>query len=240
MTSSNHDLAGKVVLVTGANTGIGRVTAEELARRGAKVYLACRSEEKTRPVLDGIRSNGGIAEFISLDLGDLASVRSAAVKFLATGDPLHVLVNNAGLAGTRGLTKDGFEITFGVNHLGPFLLTQLLLPVLRATAPARIVNVASKAHYEAKGIDFDALRTSTVSVTGLPEYAVSKLSNVLFTKELARGKAGAGVTSYSLHPRGDCVGCVAQCSLAGATYFDDVYEKQRRGCKDIIVVCDVR
>jgi NAD(P)-dependent dehydrogenase (short-subunit alcohol dehydrogenase family) len=200
MATEARDLTGKVFLVTGANTGIGRVTAETLARRGAKVFLACRSEEKTRPVLDAIRAAGGAAEFLALDLGSLASVRAAAQAFLDRGEPLHVLVNNAGLAGSRGQTKDGFELVFGTNHMGPFLFTTLLLPRLRESAPARIVNVSSKAHYDAKGIDWDALKRPTRTITSLHEYEVSKLCNVLFTKELARGKAGAGVRSYSLHP----------------------------------------
>jgi NAD(P)-dependent dehydrogenase (short-subunit alcohol dehydrogenase family) len=135
-----------------------------------------------------------------MDLGSLGSVRRAAESFLGRDEPLHVLVNNAGMAGSRGLTKDGFELVFGTNHLGPFLLTTLLLPRLRASAPARIVNVSSKAHYEAKRIDWDALRRPTRAITSLPEYEVSKLCNVLFTKELARGKAGPGVRSYVLHP----------------------------------------
>ena len=193
-------LAGKNILVTGANTGIGRVTAEVLAKRGAKVILACRSEEKTRPVLEAIRTAGGKADFLALDLADLDSVRAAAATWLAKGEPLHVLVNNAGLAGMRGATKQGFELTFGVNHLGTFLFTMLLLPRLRESKPARIVNVASKAHYDAKGISFAALQNTTRTVTGVPEYEVSKLCNVLFTRELAAGKAGDGVTSCSLHP----------------------------------------
>lgn len=190
------------MIVTGANTGIGRVSAEELARRGARVHLACRSEEKTRPVIDGIRGHGGDAEFLHLDLADLDSVRSAAERFLATGEPLHVLMNNAGLAGSHGLTRQGFEITFGTNHLGPFLFTKLLLPRLRESKPARIVNVASRGHYRAPGIDWEAQRKPTATTTGFPEYCVSKLCNVLFTKELARGRAGDGVRSYSLHPGG--------------------------------------
>jgi retinol dehydrogenase 12 len=193
-------MEGKNVLVTGANTGIGRVTAEVLARRGAHVTLACRSEEKTGPVIESIKNHGGSADFLALDLGDLASVTKAAETFLSRGKPLHVLVNNAGLAGVRGATKDGFEIAFGTNHLGHFLLTQKLLPLLRESAPARIVNVSSKSHYRAADIPFDHLRKPTRSGTGLPEYAVSKLCNVLFTKELSRGRAGKGVHSYALHP----------------------------------------
>jgi retinol dehydrogenase 12 len=200
MTEGARDLQGKVIIVTGANTGIGRVTAEVLARRGAKVFLACRSVDKAKPVLEGIRSAGGEAEIMALDLGSLASTRAAANKFLDRGEPLHVLVNNAGLAGQSGLTKDGFELVFGTNHLGPFLFTTLLLPRLRESAPARIVNVSSKAHLKAKGIDWSALDKPTRTITTLAEYEVSKLCNVLFTKELARGRAGEGVKSYALHP----------------------------------------
>ncbi|HSQ64978.1 MAG TPA: SDR family oxidoreductase [Polyangiaceae bacterium] len=196
---SEEDLTGKVVLVTGSNTGIGRVTAEQLALRGARVILACRSREKTQPVVDAIAAAGGDAELAELDLADLESVRSCADAILAKNEPLHVLVNNAGHA-SRGQTKQGFELIFGTNHLGHFLLTKLLLPRLRASAPARIVNVASTNHYGAKGIDFEALRRPTATLTAIEEYAVSKLCNVLFTKELARGRAGEGVRSYALHP----------------------------------------
>ncbi len=195
------DLAGKNVVVTGANTGIGRVTAEELARRGARVVLACRSREKTLPVLDGIqKAHGeGAARYVPLDLGDLSKVREAAAEILAEDHPIDVLVNNAGLAGLRGQTKDGFELAFGTNHLGHFLLTHLLLPRLLAAPAPRVVHVASKAHRQAHGIDWDAVRRPTRSVTGLPEYAVSKLANVLFSKECAR-RLDPRVKSYALHP----------------------------------------
>jgi NAD(P)-dependent dehydrogenase (short-subunit alcohol dehydrogenase family) len=137
---------------------------------------------------------------LSLDLGDFASVRQCASAFLARGLPLHLLINNAGLGGGRGLTKSGFELSFGVNHMGHFLLTQLLLERIRASAPARIVTVASKAHYRAKGIDWNAVRQSTATRSGFPEYGVSKLANVLFSAELGRQLAGSGVTTYALHP----------------------------------------
>ena len=194
------DLAGRSIVVTGANTGIGRVTAEKLAARGAKVVLACRDEERTAPVLAAIRAAGGEASFEALDLADLGSVRACAKRLLDADQPLHVLVNNAGLAGKRGVTKDGFELTFGTNHLGHFLFTVLLAPLLQKAASARIVNVASKAHYSAKTIDFAAIRQPTRSLTGLDEYAVSKLANVLFTRELARRLGRSGVHSYALHP----------------------------------------
>ena len=195
-------LTGRTVLITGANSGIGRATAVELARMGARVHLAGRSEERTRPVLAEIESlaGPGRAAFLPLDLGDLDSVRACAERFLSTGEPLHVLVNNAGLAGQRGLTASGFELAFGTNHVGPFLLTALLTPRLRAGAPARVVTVASVAHYQAAGIDWEAVRRPTRSFTAMPEYAVSKLANVVFSAELGRRLEGTGVTTYSVHP----------------------------------------
>ncbi len=197
------DVAGRVCVVTGATSGIGKVTALELARRGAHVILTARTREKGQPVAEEIRRASGNqqVEVHPLELSDLSQVRQSAASLLERGLPLHLLVNNAGLAGQRGLTRDGFELNFGVNHLGPFLFTLLLLDRIRQSAPARIVNVASNSHYDAKaGIDFDALRRSTSSLTGMSEYAVSKLANVLFANELARRLDGSGVTTYSLHP----------------------------------------
>jgi retinol dehydrogenase-12 len=207
MSDGARDLEGVFVVITGANTGIGRATAVALAARGAALVLACRSEERTQPVLAEIRARGAAsAEFASLDLGSFASVRASAAQILAAGRPIDRLINNAGLAGHRGLTKDGFELAFGTNHLGHFLLTMLLLPSLLRARGARIVNVSSQAHYEAPGIDFDAVRRPTRTITGLAEYGVSKLANVLFTSELARRLGGGGdggentVHSYALHP----------------------------------------
>jgi NAD(P)-dependent dehydrogenase (short-subunit alcohol dehydrogenase family) len=196
------DLKGKVFIVTGATSGIGKVTALELARQGAHVVLACRSADKTAAVIEEIKRETGNpdVDFLALDLGDLTAVRASAQAFLDRGLPLHGLVNNAGLAGQRGQTKDGFELAFGTNHLGHFLFTTLVLDTLRASAPARIVNVASASHYSAKKIDWDALHRPTRTITGLDEYAVSKLANVLFTAELARRLEGTGVTTYALHP----------------------------------------
>jgi NAD(P)-dependent dehydrogenase (short-subunit alcohol dehydrogenase family) len=197
---SARDLDRKVILVTGANTGIGRVAAVELAARGAHVVLACRNEEKARPVIDEIRARGGDASFLALDLGSLRSVRAAADAFLARDQPLHVLVNNAGVGGHTGVTQDGFEITFGTNHLGHFLLTKLLEKKLVSSAPARVVNVSSKAHYGATGIAWDSLQRSARSLVPLPAYELSKLCNVLHARELARRLAGTGVSAFSLHP----------------------------------------
>ena len=196
------ELAGRTVMVTGANTGIGKATAEELARRGASVYVTARSPEKGEAAVASIKAAAGSDSvfFLALDLADLPSVRSCADSFLARGEPLHVLVNNAGVAGTRGLTRQGFELMFGVNHLGHFLLASALLDRLTSSAPARVVTVASDAHYQARGIDWEAVRRPARGITGLGEYAVSKLANVLFSQELARRTAGTGVTTYALHP----------------------------------------
>jgi len=196
-----HDLAGKNFIITGASSGIGKITATELARRGARVILANRSRAKTEPVIAEIKAaTGNAPEFIALDLADLGSVRTAAEQILALNIPIHGLINNAGLGGARGTTKDGFEITFGTNHLGHYLFTRLLLDRIKETKGARIVNVSSKSHYRAKKIDWSVLRDKTHSTTGLREYEVSKLANVLFTKELARKLEGSGVTTYAVHP----------------------------------------
>ena len=206
MTESSLPLIGRVALITGANTGIGLVTARELQKRGAHVFMACRSVGRAKAALDSIRSGLGTAagcvpmEVLALDLGDFDSVRKCAQTFLARGVPLHLLINNAGLAGSRGLTKSGFELAFGTNHMGHFLLTQLLLDRIKSSSPARIVTVASRAHTRVSGIDWDAVRKPTKTLAGLPEYGVSKLANVLFSAELSKRLAGSGVTTYALHP----------------------------------------
>lgn len=194
-----HD---RVALLTGANTGIGLVTARELARQGGQLFITCRNAATAQIAVQRIRAESGNArvEALVLDLADFDSVRACAEDFLACGLPLHLLVNNAGLGGQRGLTASGFELAFGVNHMGPFLFTHLLLDRLRASAPARIVTVASRAHTRASALDWDALRQRTRSLTGLVEYANSKLANVLFSAELGRRLGGSGVHSYALHP----------------------------------------
>ena len=192
---------GRTFLVTGGNTGIGRATATALARDGGRVYIACRSAAAGAAAVSAIQEAAGSQAvwLLPLDLASLASVRDCAAAYLATDEPLHVLVNNAGVGGQRGVTADGFELHFGVNHLGHFALTSLLLDRLKASGPgARVVTVSSDAHYGAHGIDFDALRRSTASFTGQREYAVSKLCNVLFTQELARRVTD--VSAYALHP----------------------------------------
>ena len=198
-TKPLHD---RVALITGANTGIGLVTARELARAGAKVFIACRTLANAETAARQIRESSGsnLVEFLILDLGDFASVRRCAADFLARDLPLHLLINNAGLAGQRGFTTSGFELAFGVNHLGHFLLTNLLLERLRASAPARIVTVASRAHTRSGGLNWEACKKPTRTRLAIKEYADSKLANVLFSAELARRLEGSGVTTYALHP----------------------------------------
>ena len=196
------DLDGTTVVITGASSGIGAATARALAAQGAKLFLACRSESRAAPVLDELAAAGTPAlGVVPIDLDDLDAVRGAADAIAERLPRFDVLINNAGLAGTRsGLTASGFELAFGTNYVGHFLLTTRLLDALGDGAPRRVVTVASKSHYQAKGIDFDAVRRPTRSMTGLPEYAVSKLGNVLFSQELARRVAGRGIHTYVLHP----------------------------------------
>ena len=196
-------LNGKVAFITGANSGIGAVTAKELALQGYHVFLACRDRNKADQVIQEIvaESHGQAqAESLELDLANLDSVRSCAKQFLDRNLPLHLLICNAGLAGQKGMTTSGFELTFGVCHIGHFLLTDLLKEKLMDSKPARVVVVASKAHRHAKGVDFDAVLQATQSFGGLKEYAVAKLANVLFAKELGRRLYGTGVTTYAVHP----------------------------------------
>lgn len=188
-------------LITGGNTGIGLATAAALARDGGRVLIACRNVPAGEAAVARISAASGSSDvrLLPLDLASLASVRACAAAFLALDEPLHVLVNNAGVGGQRGITADGFELHFGVNHLGHFALTHLLLERLAESGPGtRIVNVSSAAHYGAPGIDFAAVRRRTATFTGQREYAVSKLCNVLFTQELARRVEG--VNAYALHP----------------------------------------
>jgi retinol dehydrogenase 12 len=196
------ELSGRTFLVTGGNTGIGLAAARNLAARGGRVYIACRSAVKGEAAVAAIKAGTGSdsVALLPLDLADLDSVRACAASFLALNEPLHVLINNAGVAGRQGLTRQGFELAFGVNHLGHFLLTELLLDRLTADAPSRVVTVSSDSHYMPRQIDWAALRRRGHGLTGLREYGVSKLCNVLFTQELARRLAGTGVTTYAVHP----------------------------------------
>jgi NAD(P)-dependent dehydrogenase (short-subunit alcohol dehydrogenase family) len=197
----------KTALVTGANSGIGLETARGLARAGYRVILLCRDEGRARAAKVDIDGSvpGSTTEIVLCDLADQASVRAAATQLLGRLDRLDVLVNNAGLTvrgGQRREAADGHELMLAVNHLGPFLLTNLLLPLLEASAPARIVNVASGAHRWGRLRLDDIEATRGYGFMAFPRYGETKLMNMLFTTELARRLAGSGVTVNCLHPGG--------------------------------------
>lgn len=196
-------MSGKTVLITGGNTGIGKHTVLGLARMGAKVIFTSRNQRKgdvARAELRELSGNKQV-DFMDLDLASFASIRAMAEAFQARHERLDVLVLNAGLIlDRRTTTEEGFETTFGVNHLGHFLLTKLLWDMLVASAPARVVVVASAAHQFARdGLDLDDLQSER-GYRGFEVYGRSKLANILFCRELARRLEGTGVTANSLHP----------------------------------------
>jgi retinol dehydrogenase-12 len=201
-TGRTNDLMnGKLCVVTGANSGIGKATALGLARVGATVILACRNTERGEAALWDIvkESDSQNVSLALLDLASLGSVRSFANEFQHKFSHLDVLVNNAGIYSSRRLvTADGFESTFQVNHLGHFLLTNLLLERLKTSVPSRIVNVSSEAHWRGH-INFSDLQGER-KYSGWSAYSQSKLANVLFTYELARRLIGTRVTVNSVHP----------------------------------------
>jgi len=194
-------MAGRVCMVTGANSGIGKETARKLAELGGDVVMVCRRRDKGERALTDIRerSRSDRVELLLADFASLDSVRSLAKGFGETHDSLHVLVNNAGLANvTRSVTADGFETTFQVDYLSHFLLTNLLLDLLKKSAPSRIVNVSSVAHYYGH-INFDDLQMER-GYAVMKAYSQAKLAQVLFTHELAMRLEGTGVTVNALHP----------------------------------------
>ena len=194
-------LQDKVVMVTGASDGIGKVTARALAEMGAHVVMVCRPSAKAEAARQEIAeaTSPGAVELLTADLSSQAEIRAVAAEFRERHERLHVLCNNAGLyVPERRLTADGLELTFALDHLGYFLLTHELREVLAASAPARIVNVSSEAHRGAR-IDFDDLQGER-KFSAFRAYGQAKLGNVLFTYELARRLEGTGVTVNCLHP----------------------------------------
>jgi NAD(P)-dependent dehydrogenase (short-subunit alcohol dehydrogenase family) len=201
MGQLTDEMSGKICIVTGATSGIGKVTAQALAQKGATVIVVARNQRRGEITVDEIRANTGNAAVILMlaDLSSQASIRQLAQAFTQQYARLDVLINNAGAFNMqRTLTVDGLEMTFATNHLGSFLLTNLLLDRLKASAPSRIINVSSAASQTGK-IDFDDLQGEK-SYSGSRAYAQSKLANVLFTVALAKRLQGAGVTVNALHP----------------------------------------
>ncbi|XP_076864993.1 retinol-DH_like_SDR_c domain-containing protein isoform X2 [Brachyhypopomus gauderio] len=199
---SSVRLDGRTVIITGANTGIGKETAFDMAKRGARVVMACRDLTKAENAAAEIqRSTGNVNVVVRhLDLASLYSVRQFAHEFIATEGRLDILINNAGvMMCPHSFTEDGFETQFAVNHLGHFLLTVLLLDVLKISAPSRVINLSSIAHKGGQ-INFDDLNFHQKPYNALDSYRQSKLANVLFTKELSQRTKSRGVTAYAVHP----------------------------------------
>jgi len=199
--SNSANMTGKVCLVTGANSGIGKITATELARMGAHVVMVCRDRSRGEAALAEIKQTTGnhSTELMLCDLSSQADIRRFVDEFKATHERMDVLVNNAGVyLRKRTVTVDRIEATFAINHLGYFLLTNLLLDLLKQSAPSRIVNVSSDAHAHGH-INFDDLQGEH-GYGGVKAYCHSKLANILFTRELARHLAGTRVTANCLHP----------------------------------------
>jgi len=232
MCPSNARLDGKLAVVTGSNTGIGRETAKGLAARGARVVLACRNVKQAQEVANEIESAGGRAEVMELDLQSFDSVRRFAAALAAKFPKLDILVNNAGVAfQPKQMTKDGEEQVMQVNHLSPFLLTNLLLDMLNAAGKARVVNLSSLMHTWAKeGIQWDDLKWEKKPFDSWSAYAQSKLANIFFTRELARRQgAKSGVTVYAVHP-----GAVD--SDLGRSYRDKIPAFVRKYLTDFVKV----
>lgn len=201
MTFLDRSLNGKICMVTGATSGIGKVTARELAQMGATVIIVGRNPEKSENAVKQIRRETGnpAVEFMLADLSSQKEIRQLVQDFKKRYGRLHVLVNNAGsifLAHRESV--DGIEMTFALNHLGYFLLTNLLIDALQASAPSRIINVSALLHKWAK-INFDDLQNREMYI-GVRAYPQSKLCNLYFTYELARRMEGTGVTANALHP----------------------------------------
>lgn len=186
----------KIALITGPSSGIGLATALQMAELGYHIVAAGRSEERTMEVVDQINGSGASAEFLHLDLASLDSCVGAARSFEESSRTLDVLINNAGVGGIRDVTEDGFEIHFGVNHLGHFMFTHHLRRTFRPGT--RIVVVSSEVHRRAEGINWEGLRRKTRSVGGWAEYGVSKLANIAFARRLAQLQPDWH--TYSLHP----------------------------------------
>lgn len=205
------DLTGKVIIVTGGNTGLGKETVKVLLQHNATVYMTARNPTKAKEAIEDLKTiTGKEANFIQLDLADLASVKEAAHQFLEKEKGLHILINNAGvmMSPVEEVTKDGYDLQFGTNVLGHFYFTKLLLPVLLSTSTAagsaRIVTLASNAGSSVSGIKYDTLKDGPARIKfgTISLYNQSKFANIVFAKELARRYGDNGIVSVSVHPGG--------------------------------------
>jgi NAD(P)-dependent dehydrogenase (short-subunit alcohol dehydrogenase family) len=199
------DLSGRIYIVTGANSGSGLATTEQLVRQGAYVIAACRRVSAGEQATDHLSGERGSVEVMELDLNSLASVRRFVAEMKNKLDKLHGLVNNAGVMSTpKGETEDGFETQFGINYLGHFLLTEMLLDVLKKSAPSRIVCVSSLAHAgmqkRSATIDLDDLNFEKRKYDPVASYCQSKLAIVIYARHLAMRLEGTGISVFSTHP----------------------------------------
>ena len=223
---SNARLEGKTVVITGCNTGIGKITAMDLSKRGAKIVMLCRSLDKAESAADDIRkATEGEVVVHKMDLASLDSISECADQLLNSLTKVDILINNAGVMMCPFTkTEDGFEMQIGTNHFGHFYLTYLLMPLLKKAAPgARVVNVSSLAH-ESGAMQWEDINYENTPYDALKAYSQSKLANILFTKELARRGEGTGVHAYALHPgvvatelgrhMGDTFGCLGSCMMS--------------------------
>ena len=198
---SNESMKGKIVMITGANSGIGKAASQALAKMGATVVMVARNREKGEAAASDIikESQNSSVDLLIADLSSLESVRQLSTEFHSNYSKLHVLINNAGLFNQRrSVTTDGYENTFATNYLAPFLLTNLQMDILKSSAPSRIINVSSVGHYNGH-VNFEDLNLEK-DYGGWKAYGQSKLALVLFTHELAKKLTGTGVTVNSVHP----------------------------------------
>ena len=202
MTTENW-IKDKIVMITGANSGIGKQTARELNRMGAKVIMLCRNEDRAKKAMEEIIADTGNDD-IEILIGDLESqdsIRNAVSEFKKTHDKLHVLINNAGFLNFKEqYTAEGYEKTWAINHLGHFILTNLLLDVIRASSPARIINLSSHGHNFADENPLEDMMYENKKYKHIKAYGNSKLMNLYFTFELARRLEGTGITVNAIHP----------------------------------------
>jgi NAD(P)-dependent dehydrogenase (short-subunit alcohol dehydrogenase family) len=242
MNNPKDNLSNKVCMVTGATSGIGQVAARTLAGMGTELYLVCRNRVKgERTAADILARTGNDRVTLLLgDLSSLADVRHVAQSFLERDKPLHLLLNNAGVFNfKREITIDGYEEMFAVNHLAHFLLTNLLLDRIKASAPARIVNVASGAHMLVKGINFADLNFNA-DFRALKVYSHSKLANVLFNMELAKRTDASGVTANAVHPGTVATGLGLQNGWLGKLLqliMKPFLQSSEKGAKTSIYAC---
>jgi len=201
--TSTKRLDGQNIIITGCNAGIGKETALDLSARGAKIIMACRDTKKAEKAAAFIsKETGGELDVIQMDLSSLASIREFAEQVKGKYSKIHQLINNAGIMfAPKAKTKDGFDITMGTNHLGPFYLTHLLLPLLRHSEPARIINLSSGAHNWVSEMNFD-FNCDEGSYSVIKVYGYSKLANILFTRQLAKEVKGSNIQVFSVHPGG--------------------------------------